>query len=118
MDETGKRGVSAAGTPGGCGLRWELALVEHPYGFLSLLPPVAAIVLAIATRRVVLSLLTGVFAGALVTTGGNPFPAVADTLEIHLWKTLADESKLRVFAFTLLSALNVLFGMDKSKVRL
>jgi Na+/H+ antiporter NhaC len=74
----------------------------HPYGWLSILPPVAAIVLAIATRRVILSLLAGIFAGALVTTGGNPLMAVADTLEIHLWKTLAEEGKLRVFAFTLL----------------
>ncbi|MEX0936969.1 MAG: Na+/H+ antiporter NhaC family protein [Pirellulales bacterium] len=72
----------------------------HPYGWLSLLPPVVAIVLAIVTRRVVLSLLLGVFAGALITTGGAPLRAVADTLEIHLWKTLVEEDKLRVFAFT------------------
>jgi Na+/H+ antiporter NhaC len=76
--------------------------MPHPYGWLSLLPPVAAIILAIATKRVVLSLLAGIFTGALITTGGNPLLAVADTLEIHLWKTLADEGKLRVFAFTLL----------------
>ncbi|MFV2066965.1 MAG: Na+/H+ antiporter NhaC family protein [Pirellulales bacterium] len=74
----------------------------HPYGWLSLLPPVAAIVLAIATRRVVPSLLGGIVAGALVTSGGDVPRAIADTLEIHLWKTLVDEGKLRVFAFTLL----------------
>ena len=36
-------------------------MLEHPYGPLSLVPPVAAIVLAITTRRVVLSLLAGIF---------------------------------------------------------
>jgi len=61
-----------------------------------------AVVLAIATRRVVPSLLAGIVVGALVTTDGDVARAVADTLEIHHWKTLVDEGKLRVFAFTLL----------------
>ena len=77
-------------------------MTEHPYGWLSLLPPVAAIVLAIATRRVIPSLLAGVLVGALVTSGGHPIAAVVDSLEIHLWKTFVDEGKLRVFSFTLL----------------
>ncbi len=76
--------------------------MEHPYGWLSLAPPVAAIILAILTRRVVLSLIAGVFAGALLTQNGDFVAAVSDTLEVHLWKTLVDEGKLRVFAFTLL----------------
>lgn len=75
---------------------------DHPYGWLSLLPPLIAVVLAIATRRVVFSLFCGIFAGALVTTGGDIFPAIHDTFEIHLWKTLTDEGKLRVFSFTIL----------------
>ena len=77
-------------------------MAEHPYGWLSLLPPLAAIVLAIVTRQVIASLLAGVFIGALITCGGNVWPAVADTLEIQLWKTLISEDKLRVFTFTLL----------------
>jgi len=40
-------------------------LPEH-YGWLSILPPVSAIVLAIATRRVILSLLFGVFVGVVL----------------------------------------------------
>ena len=75
---------------------------EHPYGWLSLAPPVAAILLAIATRKVVPALLAGIFAGALLTTGGNPIQAVYDALELHLWNTLVDPGKLRVFSFTLL----------------
>ena len=45
----------------------------HPYGWLSLVPPLVAIVLAIATRKAVLSLVAGIFCGALLTTGGNVF---------------------------------------------
>jgi Na+/H+ antiporter NhaC len=44
----------------------------------------------------------GIFSGALLTTGFDLPRAVGETLEIHLWKTVIDEGKLRVFAFTLL----------------
>lgn len=74
----------------------------HPYGWLSLVPPLVAIVLAIATRRAVLSLVTGIFCGALLTTGGNVFQALYDTCEVHLWPTFTDPGKLRVFCFTML----------------
>ncbi len=74
----------------------------HPYGWLSVAPPLVAIVLAIATRRAALSLIAGIFCGALLTNHGNPFGAVYDTLEVHLWPTVTDPGKLRVFSFTLL----------------
>ena len=74
----------------------------HPYGLLSLVPPVVAIALAIVTRRAALSLVVGIYFGALVTGGGNPLTAVYDTLEVHLWPTLTDVEKMRVYAFTLL----------------
>ncbi|HEV7282841.1 MAG TPA: Na+/H+ antiporter NhaC family protein [Pirellulaceae bacterium] len=76
--------------------------MEHPYGALSLLPPLAAIVLAIVTRRPLPSLLAGVFVGALVLAGGNPIAAVGQALEYHLWRTLIEPDKLAVFAFTTL----------------
>ena len=74
----------------------------HPYGWLSLMPPVVAILLAIATRRVLPSLLAGLLFGACVTRGGNLVWALVDTLEIHLWSTIIDPGKLRTFSFTLL----------------
>ncbi len=74
----------------------------HPYGLLSLAPPVVAIGLAIVTRRAALSLVVGIYFGALVTGGGNPLAALYDTLEVQLWPTLTDPGKLRVFVFTLL----------------
>ncbi len=75
---------------------------EHPYGWLSLMPPLLAIVLAIATRRVIVPLLIGVFAGALILAKWNPITAIGAMFEIHLWASLKDEDHLRVFAFTLL----------------
>lgn len=79
-----------------------VAFPQDSYGGLSLVPPLVAIVLAIATHRVVASLLAGIFVGALILAGGNPFVAIASTLETHLWASLSDGDHLRVFVFTLL----------------
>lgn len=76
--------------------------MDHPYGWLCLIPPLLAILLAITTRRVLLSLLAGLFAGCLITAGGNLLVAVPDLLQQQLWATLVDESKLYVAFFTLL----------------
>lgn len=76
--------------------------MEHPFGAWSLVPPLLAIVLAMATRRVVMSLAAGIWAGSLIVWRGNPLIALADTLEIRLWRNLINEELLRVFAFTLL----------------
>jgi Na+/H+ antiporter NhaC len=75
---------------------------EHPYGFLSLLPPVAAILLAVTTRRVVFSLASGVFLGAWILADGSLWRAIPSVLEDHLWTNLIDPAHLRVFAFTAL----------------
>ncbi|MEM6329375.1 MAG: Na+/H+ antiporter NhaC family protein [Planctomycetota bacterium] len=75
---------------------------DHPYGWLSLAPPAATVLLAIVTKRAVLSLLIGLFVGALILTGGNPYAALIETLETHLWATLADPWQLRLFGFLVL----------------
>ena len=72
------------------------------YPWLSLLPPFAAIGLAIATRRVVVSLAAGVFVGALILAAGNPWQAIHATVSEHLWPSLVDFDHLRVFLFTAL----------------
>ena len=66
-----------------------------------LLPSLVAVALAIATRRVILSMLAAIFVGALITNHGNFFPALSEALETHLWKTFAGEDRLRVFTFTI-----------------
>lgn len=75
--------------------------MDHPYGWLSLAPPVVAVLLAIVTRRILLSILVGLFAGALLTCSGNPIEALVATCETHLWPTFIQESKLRLFCFTM-----------------
>ncbi len=70
--------------------------------WLSLAPPVVAIALAIATRRVIVPLAIGIFVGALIFARGDPFRATAEMLETHLWASLIAPDHLRVFAFTLL----------------
>lgn len=77
-------------------------MTTHPYGWLSLLPPLVAIVLAITTRRATLSLMVGLFCGVLITQAGNPWTALHELFEVHLWPTFIDPGKLRVFSFTLM----------------
>ena len=81
---------------------WGVLFPPESYGCLSLLPPLIAIALAIATHRVVPSLLAGIFVGAVILAGGNPFVAIGATLETHLWASPSDGDHLRVFIFTLL----------------
>ena len=73
---------------------------SHPFGWLSLIPPLVAILLAIATRRVVGALLAGVYIGSLILTDGNPIKALEIACEGHLWPSILDPDHLRVFAFT------------------
>lgn len=51
------------------------------FGLLSVLPPLLAILLAILTRDVVISLLTGIFTGFLIIHGYNPLTAVIALLD-------------------------------------
>lgn len=53
---------------------------DHVYGIWSLLPPLAAIALSVATRRVIVSLAASVFVGALLLTAANPWADGVSTL--------------------------------------
>jgi len=60
------------------------------YGFLSIVPPLLTIVLAIYSRNVILALTFGILCGSLVITDFNPFDAILDSIENQL---LAEISK-------------------------
>lgn len=98
------------------------------FGWLSLVPSLLTIGLAIATRRVVLSLMLGLVAGTLILLPGpTSFFAQAPELvgrwdlyvtsslmlaagqlaEEHLWTSLVDSDHLRVFVFTSLLGIQV-----------
>lgn len=60
------------------------------YGVLSLLPPVIAVILAIKSKNVILSLFCGGFAGVLIFCSGNPFFAVKSMIGDYLFVQLTD----------------------------
>lgn len=71
------------------------------YGVLSLLPPILAILLAFLTKQVLLSLFLGIFVGALILYGGNPFYAFLRTLDRFMLGSIADSWNGAILMFTL-----------------
>ncbi|SDP51719.1 Na+/H+ antiporter NhaC family protein [Desulforhopalus singaporensis] len=76
--------------------------MEQTFGWLAILPPLIAIILAIATKEVLLSLLVGVFSGALVLSGYNPIDALMKTIEIIATKLGDAEWNIRVIVVVVL----------------
>ncbi|QDU73947.1 Malate-2H(+)/Na(+)-lactate antiporter [Bremerella volcania] len=75
----------------------------HPFGWLSLVPPLVAIALAILTRRTLLSLLFGIVVGAVILQGGNPITGLWSACADYLWVKATDWDKVQVYLFTLLT---------------
>ncbi|NYF25469.1 Na+/H+ antiporter NhaC family protein [Sporosarcina sp. JAI121] len=63
--------------------------MEH-MGIVSLLPPIIAVILAIVTKNVVISLFSGVYIGVLILVGGRPLEATMETIENYLFIQVAD----------------------------
>lgn len=80
----------------------------HPYGFLSLLPPLVAIVFAIITRQVFVSLLLGIFLGWFIVYDFNLLEGSLATIE-SLVIVFQDPGNTRTIMFcALVGALIVL----------
>lgn len=71
------------------------------FGMLSLLPPLLAIVLALVTKQVILSLFLGIFAGAIMLNGYNVFDGFLRTLDQYILGSLADSWNAAIIIFTL-----------------
>lgn len=69
------------------------------FGYLTLLPPIIAIALAIATKKVAVSLLTGIFCGEVLLFHGNFLYAIDASLRTIL-KVWTDLDNLETFIFT------------------
>ncbi len=67
----------------------------------SLLPPLAAIALAISTRKVIVALSSGVFLGATLLIGGNPVLGLGEAM-LSVIRVAADPSNTRLLLFCLL----------------
>ena len=72
--------------------------MPHDYGIWSLLPPILAIVLAIATRQVFLSLFAGIWVGHLVIAHWNPLGATVAALDACV-AVFQDAGNTRVILF-------------------
>ena len=60
------------------------------YGILSLLPPVVAIALALITKQTVISLFVGVWLGATIIVGWNPFVGFVSVVTDFMIPAIAD----------------------------
>lgn len=71
------------------------------YGFLTLVVPLLTLAIAIATRKVPLAMLIGIFTGQLIICGWNPFTAIDAGVNCIL-DVCADTGNLKTFLFTAL----------------
>jgi len=77
-------------------------------GFWSLIPPLVAIILAILTRQVFISLLLGIFMGWTMLNGWNPVYGLFDTLQA-LVDVFADAGNTRTIMFCALVGALIIF---------
>lgn len=83
------------------GVSAETALRVLP-GWLSLLPPVIAIVLALVIKDVLISLSIAIFIGAMALAGWNPFAAFSMFILDFIVKALIDEYHASIILFSML----------------
>jgi Na+/H+ antiporter NhaC len=81
------------------GTRQEVPLRVLP-GWISLLPPLLAITLALVTRQVVVALLLGIWVGALIVFDLNPLVAFLRLGDRFLVTALADRSHATILLFS------------------
>ena len=75
------------------------------FGAYSLLPPLVAIVLAIATRKVILPLATGVFVGAIILSTQNDGASWMEPCRLFflaIWDSFTDADHVKALTFSLL----------------
>jgi len=71
------------------------------YGFMSVLPPLVAIILAIRTRQVLVSLLTGLIAGSFILNHAAIVSSITGTVTI-IADVFKNDSSTKTIIFTLL----------------
>lgn len=95
-DISAKKSLSLSGT--------ESSLRVIP-GWLSILPPLLAIVLALTIRNVVPALLLGIWIGASVLIGYSPtafFHGLLNTFEHYVSSAMGDDSHARIILFSMM----------------
>ena len=80
----------------------------HEYGFWSILPPIVAILLAIRTKQVFVSLLFGIWLGWVIINEGNLLTGTFDTIQA-LVNVFADAGNTRTIMFCALVGALIIF---------
>jgi len=71
-------------------------------GLLSIIPPLLAILFAIIFRQVILSLILGVYAGAVFIYDYNPLIGLLRLIDKYIINSISDVSHIQIIVFTLL----------------
>ncbi len=77
---------------------------EVYFGILSLVPPVLAIALAIATKDIVVSLITAIFVSSTIVAGGNPATGFTSMIKEYIFSALSEDSNMQaLFMMTIIA---------------
>lgn len=71
-------------------------------GFVSIIPPLLAILIALIFRQVLFSLLLGIFAGTFFLYDYNPIIAFMRLADTYVINSLIDKSHIQIIVFTLM----------------
>ena len=71
-------------------------------GWLSIVPPLLAILLALLFRQVVISLILGIYAGAVFIYDYNPISGLLRLMDVYIINSISDISHVQIIVFTLL----------------
>ena len=66
------------------------------YGFLSVVPPLLTIAVAIYSRNVILALIIGILSGSMILTGYHPFNALLNAIEDQVLQEIASGTQVQV----------------------
>ncbi len=69
-------------------------------GWLSILPPLLAIILALITKEMLISLFSGIWVGASIMLSYNPFKGFLGSLDGYIVDTIADPGHATILLFT------------------
>jgi Na+/H+ antiporter NhaC len=70
-------------------------------GWLTILPPLLAILLALAFRQVLPALFLGIWVGATIVQGMNPWTGIARLIDTYLVEAMTDPDHVRIIIFSM-----------------
>jgi Na+/H+ antiporter NhaC len=84
------------------GIEKEETTINVIPGILSIIPPLLAIALALIFRQVIISLILGIYSGALFIYGFDPLTAFIRLVDKYVIEAISDASHTQIIVFTLL----------------